>query len=354
MITAGEFRNGVTFEQDGQVLQVVEFQHVKPGKGAAFVRTKTKNVITGSVTETSYNPTAKFPQAFIERRSVTYNYVDGDLYYFMDGETYDMIPVAAGDLPDNFKFCKENDECKLMSYKGNYPYPTTYTDEIGTPQNEKTEIVRTNSHVHFNHMIGDEEMIIISRPQRGAMVYFTSFSYLFLGLCALLYVFANNDKKKKGFKSNYFRTRINAILFTTSFMILTSMTTISVLFVYKRNQVNMQNLMSTKITTIQALIGNRIRQTESWQDLRGQEFAAALENIGNTTKSDITLYTPEGKVFLSTTPEVFEKMIIGSRIDQEAFHNISHRNQRFFIQGKRSTTIATGRCTHRYSMTTET
>ena len=79
MISAGEFRNGVTFEQDGQVLQVVEFQHVKPGKGAAFVRTKTKNVITGSVVETSYNPTAKFPQAFIERKDVTYSYEDGDL-----------------------------------------------------------------------------------------------------------------------------------------------------------------------------------------------------------------------------------------------------------------------------------
>ena len=83
MISAGEFRNGVTFEQDGQVLQVVEFQHVKPGKGAAFVRTKTKNVITGSVVETSYNPTAKFPQAFIERREVTYSYEDGDLYHFI-------------------------------------------------------------------------------------------------------------------------------------------------------------------------------------------------------------------------------------------------------------------------------
>ncbi len=82
MISAGEFRNGVTFEQDGQVLQVVEFQHVKPGKGAAFVRTKTKNVITGSVVETSYNPTAKFPQAFIERKEVTYSYEDGDLYHF--------------------------------------------------------------------------------------------------------------------------------------------------------------------------------------------------------------------------------------------------------------------------------
>ncbi len=97
MISAGEFRNGVTFEQDGQVLQVVEFQHVKPGKGAAFVRTKTKNVITGSVVETSYNPTAKFPQAFIERKEVTYSYEDGDLYHFMDVETYDDIPVGADD-----------------------------------------------------------------------------------------------------------------------------------------------------------------------------------------------------------------------------------------------------------------
>ena len=110
MISAGEFRNGVTFEQDGQVLQVVEFQHVKPGKGAAFVRTKTKNVITGSVVETSYNPTAKFPQAFIERKDVTYSYEDGDLYHFMDNETYDDIPVNAADVPDNFKFCKENEE----------------------------------------------------------------------------------------------------------------------------------------------------------------------------------------------------------------------------------------------------
>ena len=114
-------------------------------------------------------------------------------------------------------------------------------------------------------------------------------------------------------------------------MILASMTVISVVFVYKRNEANMHNLMSTKINTIQALIGNRVRSSETWQDLRGQDFSAALENIGNTTKSDITLYTPEGKVFLSTTPEVFEKMILGSRVDQEAFHKICHENQRFFI-----------------------
>ena len=118
MITAGDFRNGKTFEYEGKLMMVVEFQHVKPGKGAAFVRTKMKNIVTGAVTETSFNPTAKFEEAFIDRVETTYSYNDGDLYYFMDNETFEMTPVAKGDLPDNYKFVKENDPCKLLSYKG--------------------------------------------------------------------------------------------------------------------------------------------------------------------------------------------------------------------------------------------
>ncbi|MBR6386368.1 MAG: elongation factor P [Ruminococcus sp.] len=118
MISAGDFRNGVTFELDGQVVQVIEFQHVKPGKGAAFVRTKYKNVITGSVVETSFNPTAKFPTAFVERKDMQYSYNDGDLYYFMDLETYEQLPVSASVLGDNFKFVKEEMICKILSYKG--------------------------------------------------------------------------------------------------------------------------------------------------------------------------------------------------------------------------------------------
>ncbi|MCI9514315.1 MAG: elongation factor P [Oscillospiraceae bacterium] len=117
-ITAGEFRNGVTFEMDGKVMQVVEFQHVKPGKGAAFVRTKMKNVITGGVTETSFNPTAKFEQAFVERKDMDYSYSDGDLYYFMDPETFDMLPIGKDVLGEAFKFVKENMTCKVLSYKG--------------------------------------------------------------------------------------------------------------------------------------------------------------------------------------------------------------------------------------------
>ena len=118
MITAGDFRNGVTFEMDGQVMQVVEFQHVKPGKGAAFVRTKMKNVITGAVVETSFNPTAKFEEAFVERRSMEYSYNDGNLYYFMDPETYELIPIDESALGSNFRFVKENMECVISSYKG--------------------------------------------------------------------------------------------------------------------------------------------------------------------------------------------------------------------------------------------
>ena len=118
MISAGDFRNGVTFEMDGNVMQVVEFQHVKPGKGAAFVRTKMRNVITGAVTETSFNPTAKFENATVDRRMMEYSYTDGDLYYFMDNETYEMEPVDASVLSDNFKFVKENMVCTVMSYKG--------------------------------------------------------------------------------------------------------------------------------------------------------------------------------------------------------------------------------------------
>ena len=119
MITAGDFRNGMTFEEDGNVMQVVEFQHVKPGKGAAFVRTKTKNVITGAVVEKSYNPTAKFPTAFVERKDMEYSYSDGGLYYFMDPESYELIPINESELSDNFKFVKENMVCKVLSYKGN-------------------------------------------------------------------------------------------------------------------------------------------------------------------------------------------------------------------------------------------
>ena len=119
MLTAGDFKNGVTFEMEGKVYQVIEFQHVKPGKGAAFVRTKYKDVITGTIREQSFNPTAKFENAVIERRDLEYLYNDGELYYFMDPESYEQIPLNQDKLGDNFKFVKENTTCRICSWKGN-------------------------------------------------------------------------------------------------------------------------------------------------------------------------------------------------------------------------------------------
>ena len=119
MISVSDFRNGITFEMDGKVMQIVEFQHVKPGKGAAFVRVKMKNVITGAVTETTFNTNDKYPTAYIERKKMEYSYADGNLYYFMDMETYEMTPVDKDILDSSFRFVKENDTCTVLSYKGN-------------------------------------------------------------------------------------------------------------------------------------------------------------------------------------------------------------------------------------------
>ena len=118
MISASDFRNGMTIEIDGNVCQIVEFQHVKPGKGAAFVRTKYKNVKTGSVVERSFNPNEKFEQAQLTRQDMQFIYADGDLYYFMDQDTYEQTPIHQDKIGDGIKFLKEEMVCKVVSYKG--------------------------------------------------------------------------------------------------------------------------------------------------------------------------------------------------------------------------------------------
>lgn len=119
MITAGDFRNGVTFELDGNIFQIVEFQHVKPGKGAAFVRTKLKNIVTGATVERTFNPTDKMPKAHIERKDMQFLYSDEDLYHFMDTETFEQMPIGKDNIGDALKFVKENEVVKILSHKGN-------------------------------------------------------------------------------------------------------------------------------------------------------------------------------------------------------------------------------------------
>lgn len=119
MISAGDFRNGITIEIEGNVFQIIEFQHVKPGKGAAFVRTKLKNIKSGGVVEKTFRPTEKCPQARIDRKDMQYLYADGDLFYFMDVETYDQIALDSSSMGDALKFVKENEMVKVCSHNGN-------------------------------------------------------------------------------------------------------------------------------------------------------------------------------------------------------------------------------------------
>ena len=118
MISAGDFRNGITIEVDGNIFQIIEFQHVKPGKGAAFVRTKLKNIRSGGVVEKTFRPTEKCPQARIDRQDMQYLYSDGDLYHFMDQETFEQIALNEESVGDALKFVKENDICKVCSHNG--------------------------------------------------------------------------------------------------------------------------------------------------------------------------------------------------------------------------------------------
>ena len=174
MISAGDFRNGMTFEMDGKVYQVIEFQHVKPGKGAAFVRTKYKDVMTGSVVERSFNPTEKFEQAYVERKDMEFLYEDSGIYYFMDPETYEQTPISASVLGDNFKFVKENMICKLVSFKGNVfsVEPPTFVDllitetEPGVKGNTATNVtkpatVETGAVVRVPGFMNEGELIKI-------------------------------------------------------------------------------------------------------------------------------------------------------------------------------------------------
>ncbi|MBP0967954.1 MAG: elongation factor P [Oscillospiraceae bacterium] len=182
MISAGDFRNGMTFEMDGQVVQVIEFQHVKPGKGAAFVRTKYKNVITGAVVETSFNPTAKFPTAFVERKDMQYSYNDGDLFYFMDMETYEQIPISKDVIGNALDFVKEEEIVKVLSYKGNvfgieppfFVELTITSTEPGVKGNTATNatkpaVVETGAEIRVPLFINEGDKIRIDTRTREYM-----------------------------------------------------------------------------------------------------------------------------------------------------------------------------------------
>lgn len=234
-------------------------------------------------------------------------------------------------VPNIYSYAKYKDG-RLTTYNGTFPYPNVsdiYQNMMS--QNEDIKIYRADNHVHFIVRASDGEIVILSRPQRTGMLYFTSLSYLFLAMCLFSLMMPTRHKHKKSFKSNYFRTRIGTIIFVSSFLLLSCMAVVSITFVYKRNEQNMFDMMKSRVGTIHNMLGPRVRNADSWHELSTTSFSSRLTDIGNSTKSDISLYTPDGKLFCSTSTEIFENNILGSRIDTKAFHNIQSRSRRFYI-----------------------
>jgi nitrogen fixation/metabolism regulation signal transduction histidine kinase len=220
----------------------------------------------------------------------------------------------------------------LSNYKGNYPYPTTL-DEVQKSEllDIPSGILRTGGYTHFVNGLSDSDLVLVSRQKTEAFNYIVATLFLSLTLYFCLLAMSLAQRRQKTQEKNYYKSRINATMLGAQILTLITLATVSVVFVYKRNNANLRSSMSEKINSLQTLLESRFRYAQSYNDLNTQEAAMILEDISNTLRSDITLYTTSGKVFRSTTPEVFDKMLPGTRINQEAYENIVYRNRRYFI-----------------------
>ena len=221
---------------------------------------------------------------------------------------------------------------RLASYKGNYGYPTLLSEPLQPISSGRDRgTLSADGFIHFVHAISEDEVIVISRAKTEVMHYIVE-GFLFAILSFFLITLVTRRRRgDSGREKRYYKTRINAILYVALILTLVAMAVFSVYFVYRRNDKDMREMMSSKINTIQTMVQGRLRQASSLSELRGQEVMGALEYTADVLKSDITLYSPSGRVFLTTTPEIFDRMIIGRRLNEDALYNIVYGHRRYYI-----------------------
>lgn len=244
---------------------------------------------------------------------------------------------APGDvlIPSRYSYAKYSGKV-LTSYKGNYSYPTIVDDELEREIDEATDrVVRMNGFTHFINRISDNDLIIVSRPKTENFTYLVSFLFLTLVfyLCLSLLTLTRIHPRHR--ESNYYKSKINAAMLLALIMTLITLASVSVLFVYRRNNANLKSSMEDKINSLQTLLQARCRYITDFSEFSVQEASGILEDISNTMQSDITLYTTSGKEFRSTTPEVFDRMLLGSRMNPDAFESIIYKNKRYYIGKER-------------------
>lgn len=237
-------------------------------------------------------------------------------------------------IPPFYSYAKYYDS-RLKTYHGGYtpyPYPTVYTGSGENFDEAGHTTVKSGGYTHFFTRLDNDETIVISRPSRKFTAYFTSFSFIFLSLFLISLLFRRDPRRGlRGRKPSLLKAKINALIISALVLTMTAIVVVSVVFVYERNETNLKNLMTGRINTMQALVEKRCQYAAGYEDLMNLNFTNELIEIGLITKTDISLFTPGGKVFVSTDPEVFERMIVGSRLDQDAYYSITRLNQRYFI-----------------------
>lgn len=247
-------------------------------------------------------------------------------YYAVLGNSYSgSVP-----LPRHFSYAKYIND-KLTSYKGTYAYPTVLKGLFRKYDTNASDI-NYDGYDHFFRKVAPEELIVISRRSIGVTGYLVSGFMVSIVMVLFLNLIAIDRRRRVQFNKNYYKTTFNTVLFFSLMGTLIVLALISVFFVYGRNESNINNLMNSKISTIQALVQSDIRYYSSIENFGTPEATQMLASIGEHTKSDLTLYTPAGRVFKSTKPDVFERMFWGVRMNEDAFKNIMYENRRYFIQ----------------------
>ena len=234
-------------------------------------------------------------------------------------------------IPSRYSYAKYSDK-SLTSYKGNYSYPTLVDKDLEDEINKAEDgVVRMNGFTHFVNNISDSDLIIVSRPKTDDFTYFVAFLFLTLVFYFCLTLLTLTRIHPRHRESNYYKSRINAAMMVALIMTLIALATVSVLFVYRRNNANLKSSMADKINSLQTLLQTRCRHVRDYTEFSALMTSGIMEDISNTMKSDITLYTTGGKEFRSTTPEVFDMMLLDSRMNQDAFESIIYKNKRYFI-----------------------
>ncbi len=236
-------------------------------------------------------------------------------------------------MPARYTYAKYSNG-KLVTFKGNYAYPTQMTSRIHNDVYvRKITSVKVDNHIHFLRRISDEEVVIISRPMIEA------FSIIVAGLATILvmYILVTllslvRRSRRKQLEKSYFKTRITGILLGSLILTLVVLAVVSVIFVYRRNLANMKTMMSDKVNSIQTIVNGRFRYVQDYRDLKSSDLTGLMEDVSGIMKTDITLYSPDGQAFISTTPEIFERMVLGGRLNHNAYSNIVHDHRRYYIR----------------------